>query len=200
MNPEPRSRPGACDLAVIGASAGAVEALGVVLAPLPVGFELPIVIVVHVPSNAPNLLPELFARKSELTMLEAEDKQPLLPGNVYFAPPDYHVLVESTRTLSLNADEAVNFSRPSIDVLFESAALSCGTRVIGVLLTGASKDGARGLKAIRDAGGFTVVQDPSTASVPAMPEAALELFRPDRVLDLPAIAQLLCDVGARKPS
>jgi two-component system chemotaxis response regulator CheB len=198
MTREPRIHPHPCDLAVIGASAGAVEALSVVLAPQPAELAVPLVIVVHVPANAPSLLPELFARKSELTMVEAEDKQPLLAGNVYFAPPDYHVLVESNGVLSLNADDAVNFSRPSIDVLFESAAMSYGARVLGVLLTGASKDGALGLKAIFDAGGFTVVQEPSSAFMPAMPAAALELFSPDRVLDLSAIAALLRDLGTRK--
>ena len=197
MNFEPNPPENRYELAVIGASAGAVEALGVLLAPLPAGYAIPLVVVVHLPANAPSLLPELFARKSALVVCEAEDKQPLEAGSVYFAPPDYHVVVESSGVLSLNADAPVNFSRPSIDVLFESAAAAFGARTLGILLTGASSDGARGLNAIHQVGGYTVVQDPTKAAVAAMPEAALELFGPDQVLDLPLIADLLLAFGRR---
>lgn len=200
MSSERFLRPRECELVVIGVSAGAVEALSVVLSPLPPTFGLPVVVVVHVPPDAPSLLPELFARKCALAMYEAEDKQPLSAGNVYFAPPDYHVVVESGGLLSLNADDPVNFSRPAIDVLFESAAESYGRRALGILLTGASSDGALGLKAIHRAGGYTVVQDPESAAARTMPAAALALFSPDHVLDLPLIAELLLAFGKRKPS
>jgi two-component system chemotaxis response regulator CheB len=200
MNFEPHVATRQCELALIGASAGAVEALSVVLSPLPPSFGLPLVVVVHLPSSSPSLLPELFGRKTALSVVEAEDKQPLRPGSLYFAPPDYHVVIEPNGLLSLNVDDAVNFSRPSIDVLFESAALSYGSRCLGILLTGASKDGAQGLRAIHRAGGYTVVQDPKTAAVPAMPEAALELFNPDQVLELPVITELLLAFGKKNPS
>lgn len=181
-------------LVAIGASAGAVEALSVVLSRLSPGFGVPIVLVVHVPPRAPSLLPSLFSEKFGLSAVEAEDKHPLYPGLAYFAPPDYHVLVEPSRVLSLSADPPVHFSRPSIDVLFESAAASLGDEVLGILLTGANSDGARGLQAIARAGGYTVVQDPATALATAMPEAALRLFQPDRVLDLHGIALLLSEL------
>jgi two-component system chemotaxis response regulator CheB len=188
------SLPRSLELVVIGASAGAVEALSAVLPALSSSYPLPLVIVVHLPANAPSLLPTLFSEKCALGATEAQDKQPLIPGLAYFAPPDYHVLVEPSRVLSLNADDPVNFSRPSIDVLFESAAASLGPGVLGILLTGANSDGADGLRAIQRAGGYTVVQDPATAQFSAMPEAALRLFRPDRVLTLPQIAALLAQL------
>jgi two-component system, chemotaxis family, protein-glutamate methylesterase/glutaminase len=189
-----RPLPRSLGLVVIGASAGAVEALSVVLPVLSSSYPLPLVIAVHLPANAPSLLPVLFSEKCALGAIEAQDKQPLLPGLAYFAPPDYHLLVEPSRVLSLNADEPVHFSRPSIDVLFESAAASLGPEVLGILLTGANSDGARGLSAIQRAGGYTVVQDPATAQSSAMPVAALRLFQPDRVLTLPQIAALLAQL------
>jgi two-component system chemotaxis response regulator CheB len=191
MTATQRPVPRPASLVVIGASAGAVEALTVVLSLLTPAFPLPIVITVHLPASAPSLLPALFSEKCALTAVEAEDKQPLAPGVAYFAPPDYHVLVEPSRVVSLNADAPVNFSRPAIDVLFESAAAALGARVLGILLTGANSDGALGLHAIQRAGGYTVVQDPKTALASAMPEAALRLFRPDQVLGLTEIAALL---------
>ena len=189
-----RQLPRSLGLVVIGASAGAIDALSVLLPALSSSFPLPLVIVVHLPATTPSLLPELFSEKCALGATEAQDKQPLSPGLAYFAPPDYHVLVEPSRVLSLNADEPVYFSRPSIDVLFESAAASLGPKVLGILLTGANSDGADGLCAIQRAGGYTVVQDPATAQFSAMPEAALRLFRPDRVLALPQIAALLAQL------
>jgi two-component system chemotaxis response regulator CheB len=194
MTSTARPLPRSLGLAVIGASAGAVEALSVVLPALSSSYPLPIVIVVHLPATTPSLLPALFTEKCAIGATEAQDKQPLLPGLAYFAPPDYHLLVEPSRVLSLNADEPVHFSRPSIDVLFESAAASLGPEVLGILLTGANSDGASGLRAIQRAGGYAVVQDPATAQSSAMPEAALRLFRPDRVLALPQIADLLAEL------
>jgi len=194
MTPVPRPLPSQVDLVVAGASAGAIEALRVVLSALATDHP-PIAIVVHVPSHTPSLLPSLF---SEVTAFEAEDKQPLQTGAVYFAPPDYHLLAERAGVLSLNADDPVHFSRPAIDVLFESAAAGFGPRALGVLLTGANSDGALGLKAIHESGGFTVVQHPDTAQARAMPQAALGLFTPDRVLDLFGIRDLLAELGTRR--
>ena len=193
MTPVPRAVPSSTELVVAGASAGAIEALRVVLAGLRPGHP-PMAIVVHVPSQTPSLLPGLFA---EVSAFEAEDKRPLERGAVYFAPPDYHLLVEPDGVLSLNADAPVNFSRPAIDVLFESAAAGFGARVVGVLLTGANSDGAEGLEAIHAAGGFTVVQHPDTAMARVMPQAALQRFTPDRVLDLNGIRDLLAELGPR---
>jgi two-component system chemotaxis response regulator CheB len=197
MTPAPNAVSRRFRLVAIGASAGAVEALGVVLCGLVPSFGVPVVIVVHIPATTPSLLPSLFSDKCRIRALEAEDKQPLAPGLAYFAPPDYHLLVESAGVLSLSLDGPVNYSRPSIDVLFESAAAAFGESVLGVLLTGANGDGARGLHAIHLAGGYTVVQDPETALARAMPEAALKLFAPDRVLDLEGIAQLLSQLVAK---
>jgi two-component system chemotaxis response regulator CheB len=160
----------------IGASAGAVEALGQLLPQLPASLSAPVVVVVHVPPDRPSGLAQLFAGRCQVPVSEVEDKRPLQSG-VFFAPPDYHVLIERTRTLALSNDEAVHFSRPSIDVLFESVAASFQHRGMGILLSGASVDGAAGLQRIQQAGGLTWVQTPSTATVATMPESALALAR-----------------------
>jgi two-component system chemotaxis response regulator CheB len=131
-------------------------------------------------------------------MIEIEDKQPITPGAIYLAPADYHVLIESDRRFTLNADDPVNFSRPSIDVLFESAAAVFGDRAFGIVLTGANADGALGLRAIREAGGLAVVQNPATAAVPDMPRAAIAAANPHEVLDLAAIGGLLRSLPKRE--
>ena len=176
---------------VIGASAGAVEALSKILPALPADFPRPILLVVHVPPDRKNLLAPLFQSKCRMTVREADDKEPALPGVIYFAPPDYHLLVESDGTLSLSADEPIQYSRPSIDVLFESAADAYGTALVGVVLTGANADGAKGLKAVADAGGTAIVEDPATAYSEAMPLAAIRACPSARILALPAIATYL---------
>ena len=179
---------------IIGASAGAVEALSAILPSLPAGFDLPIVVVVHVPSGRRSIMAELFQAKCQLAVREAEDKEPLAGGTVYFAPPDYHLLIEADRSLSLSNDEPVLFSRPSIDVLFESAADAYGPELIAIVLTGANQDGARGLRAVAEAGGIVIVQDPDGAFASAMPQAALEMCPDARVMPLPAIAEYLKEV------
>lgn len=158
---------------VVGASAGAVEVLSMILPALPEDYPLPILVVVHVPADKTSILAELFRTKCRIDVREAEDKDFIRPATVYFAPPDYHLLVEPDRTLALSRDEPVLYSRPSIDVLFESAADAYGPQLLGVVLTGANSDGAQGLKAIVDAGGGAIVQEPQSASAPAMPKAAL---------------------------
>jgi two-component system chemotaxis response regulator CheB len=173
---------------VIGASAGAIQALSRILPALPADYPLPILVVVHVPADRNNILAPLFEAKCAVTVREAEDKEPVLPGVVYFAPPDYHLLVEAEGTLSLSSDEQVLHSRPSIDVLFESAADAYGASLIGIILTGANADGASGLKAIADAGGTAIVEDPSGAYADAMPLAALEQCPAACILSLDAIA------------
>lgn len=165
--------PDAAKAVVIGASAGALEALSVILPALPATFKLPVMVVVHVPPDKQSVLAELFQAKCSLTVKEAEDKEPLRPATVYFAPPDYHLLVETSEVLSLSSDEPVLFSRPSIDVLFESAADAYGNGLIAIVLTGANQDGASGAKAVIDAGGTAIIQRPDEAFAPAMPEAAI---------------------------
>ncbi|MDM9644799.1 chemotaxis protein CheB [Rhizobium sp. S163] len=179
------------EVVVIGASAGALDALGTILPALPSDFATPIIVVVHVPPDKPSVLAELFAARCALGVREAEDKEPLTKGVVYFAPPDYHLLVESDRTLSLSTEAPVLFSRPSIDVLFESASDAFGPGVVALVLTGANEDGARGLKAVADAGGKTIVQQPETAFASAMPEAALGACPDAVVMELGEMAAYL---------
>lgn len=176
---------------VIGGSAGAVQALSQILPALPAAYPAPVLVVIHVPPNRDNALVPLYQNKCRITVKEAEDKEPAVPGVVYFAPADYHLLVEADGSLSLSSDELVNHSRPSIDVLFESAADAFGPTLTGVVLTGANDDGARGLKAIIAAGGVGVVEDPEAAYAQAMPAAALAASPSARVLSLDAIADYL---------
>lgn len=178
---------------VVGASAGGIEALTVLLRALPVDFTAAMLIVQHLSRGRESRLREIFASKCVLPVRDASDKMRIKHGHVYLAPSDYHLLVddEDGPQLALSIDEPVHFSRPSIDVLFESAADVYQHRLMGVVLTGANSDGAQGLDAIRHAGGVTVVQDPETAAYPAMPAAALSLGRPDFVLSLALLAELL---------
>jgi two-component system, chemotaxis family, protein-glutamate methylesterase/glutaminase len=176
---------------VIGASAGALEALSVILPALPERFRLPIMVVVHVPPDKRSVLAELFQAKCQIPVREAEDKEPIVGGTVYFAPPDYHMLVEIDRSLSLSSDEPVLFSRPSIDVLFESAADAYGSALIAIVLTGANQDGARGMYAVVETGGIALVQSPEGAFASAMPEAVIEMCPSVQVMSLNAIATYL---------
>jgi two-component system chemotaxis response regulator CheB len=182
---------------VIGASAGALEALSSLLPSLPSDYCLPILIVVHLPADKTSVLAELLRARCAIRVREAEDKEPIEPGVAYFAPPDYHLLVEQDRRLSLSDDEPVLFSRPSIDVLFESAADAYGGGLIGVVLTGANSDGAKGLKAVVDAGGAAIVQSPGSAYAVAMPQAAIAICPDALVLPVTEIAAYLRKVGAR---
>jgi two-component system chemotaxis response regulator CheB len=181
---------------VIGASAGAVQALLVILPALPASFSLPIFVVVHVPSDRDHALVSLLQTRCRITVKEAEDKEPVVGGTVYFAPADYHLLVEADGGLALSADEPVNYSRPSIDVLFESAADVYGPDLLGVILTGANHDGSGGLKAVLDAGGAGIVQDPAEAYAATMPETALDTCSSATTMNLDAIALYLSSLGA----
>jgi two-component system chemotaxis response regulator CheB len=183
------------DAIVIGTSAGGVEALSVLLPALPASMRTSVLIVLHLPRHRPSLLVEIFAPKCALPVREAEDKEPVEAGTVYFAPPDYHLLVDQGPRVALSADAPVNFSRPSIDLLFESAADVWGARLLGIILTGASRDGASGLDAVRRAGGATIVQEPGSAHMPFMTEAALEQTPVDFVLSLEQIADVLRTLG-----
>lgn len=196
---EPGSLRRRIDGVVIGASAGGVEALAELLPALPAAFRASIFIVLHLPRERPSLLVDIFEKRCALPVREAEDKEPVEPGTVYFAPPDYHLLVEKSRQIALSADEPVHFSRPSIDVLFESAADVYGERLLGIILTGGNEDGAAGLHAIHQAGGVTVVQQPDSAKAPLMIVSALQRGPADFVLSLPEIAQLLATLADGGP-
>jgi two-component system chemotaxis response regulator CheB len=175
----------------IGTSAGGIDALGQILPALPANLRVPIFVVLHLPRERPSLLVEIFQPKCAVRLCEAGDKQRVEGGVVYFAPPDYHLLIDEGPQLALSADDPVGFSRPSVDVLFESAVDVYGSGLLGVLLTGASADGAEGLLAVHNAGGLTIVQAPADAQVPTMVESALERMVPDWQLPLPEIAESL---------
>lgn len=180
---------------VIGASAGALEALFTFLPNLPRDF-MPIIVVVHLPPNKPSLLAQLFAQRCAMRVLEIEDKMPIETGTIYIAPPDYHALIEADHRFALSIEEEVLFSRPSIDVLFESAADAYGEAVTGIILTGANQDGAIGLKAVCAAGGRAFVQNPASAYCEAMPQAALALCPSAITAELSQLADLLQGVHA----
>ncbi|MBC3437033.1 chemotaxis protein CheB [Pseudomonas sp. BW16M2] len=176
---------------VIGASAGGVTALFSVLGALPADFAIPVLCVLHLPDDRHSQLAEVLQRRLRRPVREALDKARIEPGLIYVAGPGYHLSVERDFSFSLSQEAPVHFSRPAIDFLFESAADAYGPGLLGVLLTGANEDGARGLLRIRQSGGRTVVQDPRDAQVALMPEAALALHDPDHILSLGGIGQLL---------
>ena len=182
-------------LVVVGASLGGLQALTAILPALPADFPLPLVLVLHRGIDPESQLAELLQRHSALPVREANDKEPLVGGHVYVGPSDYHLLVERG-WLALSTDARVSHARPSIDVLFESAADSYGEGVIAVLLTGASRDGAQGALRIKQRGGLVAAQDPATAEAPVMPRAAIEAGAVDRVLPVAEIAAWLAVVGS----
>jgi len=177
-------------LVVVGVSLGGMHALKTLLAGMPSDFPWPLAIAQHRSPDSDDLLAGLLQVQTPLPVADAWDKEPIQPGRVYLAPPDYHLLVEPGY-FSLSRDEPVSNSRPSIDVLFESAADAYGAGVIAVVLTGANADGARGAARIKARGGCVIVQDPATAENPTMPQAALAAAAVDAVLPLEAIATRL---------
>jgi two-component system chemotaxis response regulator CheB len=183
------------ELVVIGGSAGALEVLREVLRRLPEKYGSAIAIVVHLPPEGPHLLAVVLARPGAPPMKMAEDKEPIAPGTIYLAVPDYHLLVEAGRTFALSMDERVHFSRPAIDVLFESAAQAYGPALMGIILSGANADGAAGLKAIGDRGGIMVVQSLESSEMIAMPAAALEAAPGSLELDVPGLVEILRAYG-----
>jgi two-component system chemotaxis response regulator CheB len=182
------------DAVAIGASAGGVEAVSTLLAAIPSSVTQPLFVVIHLPRHRPSLLADVFSPISRRPVLEAEDKEPVTAGTVYLAPPDYHLMVEPGPSLALATDDLVNFSRPSIDVLFESAADTFGERLLAIVLTGASRDGTDGLRAVHEGGGCTSVQEPREAYASAMPESAIAGVPVDAVLPLSEIAALLASL------
>ncbi|WP_417346599.1 chemotaxis protein CheB [Ferrimonas sp.] len=176
---------------VIGVSAGGLAALERILLKLKGNFPLPVLIVQHVGPVSDSYLPIHFSMRCALPVYEAEDKQPIEAGTVYFAPPNYHLMVELSHTLALSTEDRVNFSRPAVDVLFETAADAYGPGLVGVILTGSNSDGAAGMERIKQRGGLLVVQSPESAEAPQMPMAVLERVEVDHQLPLDEIGHFL---------
>jgi two-component system chemotaxis response regulator CheB len=184
-----------CKVVIIGGSAGSLNALMQILPELPELKGFAIVIVVHRKSTDDQTLEELIALKSSVSVKPVEDKVPLLPGFVYVAPSNYHLLFEKKETLSLDISEKINYSRPSIDVSFESAAEIYGESLVGILLSGSNTDGTYGLKTIQAAGGTIVVQNPLAADMPFMPHNAILNTQPDFVLDNNEILKFISTIN-----
>lgn len=182
---------------VIGGSAGGVEALGAILPMLPSDFSLPVLLVQHLHPGDCGSLARRLGRDCVLPVVEPCDKERIEAGRVYVGPANYHMLVEKEGTVALSVDEKVNWSRPSIDVLFESAARVWGHALAAVILSGASADGAKGIRAVKEAGGLTIAQDPASAQAPVMPRAAIESGAVDEVLTPREIGFRIADLGMR---
>lgn len=176
---------------VIGASAGGVTALLSLLSGLPASFRLPLIAVLHLSEDRDSQLADIFQHRLSIAVREAADKEKIEPATLYFAGSRYHLSVEMDRSFSLSCEAPVHYSRPSIDVLMESAADAYGASLAGILLTGANFDGAAGLAKIRRRGGLTVVQDPAEAEVATMPAAAIRKLHPNWILTLDGIRSLL---------
>lgn len=177
-----------CAAIVMGGSAGGFKALMAILTPLPADFPPPILIVQHLHASDAGSFAKHLGRITRLPVVEADDKMSIAAAHIYVAPANYHLLVEDAATLALNVDPPVNYSRPAIDVLFESAAWVWGEDLLAVLLSGASRDGTAGLQAVKEAGGRTLAQDPATAESPLMPQWAIEKNVVDEILAPAAIA------------
>ena len=186
------------EIAVVGTSWGGLSAVSSVVSGLPATFALPLVVVQHRSPDAPGLLAELLQMKTRLNVVEVEDKQKIVAGHVFIAPPNYHLLIDRGY-FALSTDAPVRYSRPSIDVTFMSAADEYGKRAIGIVLTGANEDGSLGLKRITDRGGYAIVQEPKTAESGIMPQAALRVVPKACVLPLARIAAHLVTIAPPRP-
>lgn len=178
---------------VIGGSAGGYKAVCAILAVLPASFNLPLLLVQHLHPDDAGSFARQLATATSLPVIEPCDKEPIQPGHLYVAPAGYHMLVEQSGTIALSTEEKVNWSRPAIDPLFESAALAWDGRVIAVILSGANSDGVAGIRAIKEAGGLTIAQAPATADYPLMPQAAIDSKAVDEVLTVAEIGLRISD-------
>ncbi len=176
---------------VIGVSSGGMNVMKIMFSLLPKEFSIPIIIVQHMSAHSDGEWIKILNDKSGLNMKEADEKEKIGKGNVYIAPPNYHLLIERDKTFSLTIDERVNFARPSIDVLFESAAEAYKNKLIGIVLTGSNNDGTKGIKRIQECGGLTIIQNPETAESAYMPRSAISVIQPDYILSLQEIIKLL---------
>jgi two-component system, chemotaxis family, protein-glutamate methylesterase/glutaminase len=179
---------------VIGVSSGGMNALRLFFSQLPQKFNIPIVIVQHMGAHSTNYWIKILNESSPIIIKEADEKEAITKGYAYVAPANYHLLIEKNKTFTLTIDEKVNFARPSIDVLFESAAEAYKNKLIGIVLTGANNDGAAGLKKIKQYGGLSIVQNPEDAEASYMPEKAIETAAPDHILNLKNITALLTNI------
>lgn len=191
LSPALQQQLSTCEALVVGGSAGAVEALNQLLPAVPEAARIPVVVVLHLPPNRPSLLVEVFAARCAAQVREPEDKQPMTAGSIWFAPSNYHLLLEADRSFAFSTDLPVNFSRPSIDVSFESFAEVYGEQLCCIVLTGANDDGAQGASAIRARGGLVIVQEPHSAEAKQMPIAAISRANPQIVAALPEISELI---------
>ena len=182
------------DAIVIGVSAGGMQALGEIIPKLPKDFKVPVIVVQHISADSGDYLPKRLNRISAIRVKEAQENAAILPGTVYIAPAGYHLLIEDDKSFALSDEPPVNYTRPAIDVLFESATHVFGGALIGIILTGANSDGALGLAQIKATGGLTIVQNPKTAEADTMPLAAIRASRVDHILDLREIVPLLCRI------
>ena len=182
---------------VMGMSAGGLVAMKKLFPSLPPDFPVPVITVQHMHTSQDGFFVEHLAAGLKITVKEALDKEPIKPGHVYFAPPNYHLLVEKEISFALSIDRLVNYSRPSIDVLFESAAPVWQSGLVGIILTGANGDGAKGMLAIKEHGGLTIAQKPSTAEYPVMPQAAIDTGGVDKVLTIQEIADIFKEFNKR---
>ncbi|WP_083615297.1 chemotaxis protein CheB [Paraburkholderia sp. SOS3] len=186
----------AFDAVVLGGSAGGIEVIAMLLAALPAGFASAVLVVSHLSADRPSYLVESLRHRCRLPVVEPDSGESVVAGRVHVAPPGYHMLVDDDRTIALSVDSSVRFSRPSIDVLFESAAHAYASRLLGILLSGANDDGAHGLEVIRAMGGIAWVQDPQTASSATMPRAAIARGAVDDILSPTLMAQRLAALQA----
>lgn len=182
---------------VIGVSSGGMNAMKVIFSLLPADFKLPIIIVQHIGARSENQWIELLNQRSCLIIKEADEKEKIEQGTVYIAPANYHLLIEKNKTFSLTIDERVNYARPSIDVLFESAAESYHKALIGIVLTGSNHDGTNGIKRIQECGGLCIVQDPATAESSYMPASAISAIKADHILQLEEIIRLIIQIDLK---
>ena len=189
---------GQCAAFFIGGSAGSLEVIINILPSLRTDLPFPIIIVLHRKSGLDSMLVDLLSHKTALPVKELEEKEAITAGIIYVAPPNYHVLIEKNGTFSLDASEKVNFSRPSIDVTFESAAEVFGEQAVCLLLSGSNTDGAAGLQMVSQKGGWALVQDPKNATVPFMPENALNHVHVDKVLQVSEMAHFINSLNAKK--
>ncbi|MEO6948156.1 MAG: chemotaxis protein CheB [Ginsengibacter sp.] len=196
---EKDSRINYCNALIIGGSAGSLEVILAVLPDIEFPISFPIIIVVHRKSGNDNILTSLFETKTRLKVLEIEEKQPVLPGNIYLAPSDYHILFEGDHTFSLDHSERVNYSRPSIDVAFQSASEIYGKGLTALLLSGANNDGVEGLRKIKSRGGVICIQNPGTAVVPYMPAQAAMAMTIDHILEQKEIAEFINQLSKKRP-
>lgn len=180
-----------CKLVIIGGSAGSLQVVLKILPQIELPIPFAIAIIVHRKNTNDTILEDLIALKTTIPLQYVEDKTTIEPGCIYVAPPDYHMLFEDKSTIALDASEKVNYSRPSIDVSFESAAVIFKQELVGILLSGANADGTLGLKTIVEQGGVTIVQKPETAEIPYMPESAVLYSNPDFVFNEEEIVRFL---------